>query len=55
MASTVMSCFNVWKYSPALLFVLITFGVSLLCLLAFRQLHGLLRACWSRADEHRCL
>src|SRR5688572_14534509 len=30
------------KYPPSLLFVLITLGVSLLCLLAFQRLRGLL-------------
>jgi uncharacterized membrane protein len=39
-AATVMSFFNVSKYPPSLLYVLITLGVSLLCMLAFRQLQG---------------
>ena len=39
---TAMSFFNVSKYPPSLLFVLITLGVSLLCLLAFQHLRGLL-------------
>jgi uncharacterized membrane protein len=42
MAATVMSFFNVSKYPPSLLFVLITLGVSLLCLLALQRLHGFL-------------
>jgi uncharacterized membrane protein len=40
--ATVMSFFNVSKYPPSLLYVLITLGVSLLCMLAFQQLRGLL-------------
>ena len=41
-ARTVMSFFNVSKYPPSLLFVSITLGVSLLCLLAFQRLRGVL-------------
>ena len=41
-AATVMSFFNVSKYPPSLLYVLITLGVSLLCLLAFQRMRGLL-------------
>lgn len=41
-AATVMSFFNVSKYPPSLLYVLITLGVSLVCMLAFQRLQGLL-------------
>jgi uncharacterized membrane protein len=41
-AATVMSFFNVSKYPPSLLFVLVTIGVSLLCMLALQRLRGLL-------------
>lgn len=41
-AATVMSFFNVSKYPPSLLYVLSTLGVSLLCMLAFQRLRGLL-------------
>jgi len=40
--ATVMSFFNVSKYPPSLLYVLITLGVSLLCLLGLQRLRGLL-------------
>ena len=40
--ATVMSFFNVSKYPPSLLYVLITLGVSLLCMLALQRLRGLL-------------
>jgi uncharacterized membrane protein len=40
--ATVMSFFNVSKYPPSLLYVLITLGVSLLCMLGFQRLRGLL-------------
>jgi len=40
--ATLMSFFNVSKYPPSLLYVLITLGVSLLCMLAFQRLRGLL-------------
>ena len=40
-AATMMSFFNVSKYPPSLLYVLITLGVSLLCMLAFQRLRGL--------------
>jgi len=41
-AATLMSFFNVSKYPPSLLYVLITLGVSLLCMIAFQRLRGLL-------------
>jgi uncharacterized membrane protein len=40
--ATVMSFFNVSKYPPSLLYILITLGVSLLCLLGLQRLRGLL-------------
>jgi uncharacterized membrane protein len=40
--ATVMSSFNVSKYPPSLLYVLITLGVALLCMLALQRLRGLL-------------
>ena len=40
--ASMMSFFNVSKYPPSLQYVLITLGVSLLCLLAFQRLRGLL-------------
>jgi len=40
--ATVMSFFNVSKYPPSLLYVLITLGVSMLCMLALQRLRGLL-------------
>ena len=41
-AATAMSFFNVSKYPPSLLFVLITLGVSMLCMLALQRLRGVL-------------
>ena len=41
-AATAMSFFKVSKYPPSLLYVLITLGVSLLCMLALQRLRGLL-------------
>jgi uncharacterized membrane protein len=41
-AATVMSFFNVSKYPPSLLYVLITLGVSLLCMFGLQRLRGLL-------------
>jgi uncharacterized membrane protein len=40
-AATLMSFFNVSKYPPSLLYVLITLGVSLLCMLGLQRLRGL--------------
>jgi uncharacterized membrane protein len=39
-AATVLSFFNVSKYPPSLLFVLITIGVATLCMLALQRLRG---------------